>query len=269
MESRWAAPRIQTDEPGSLAVSLPFRLQDRLALEKLYCIAHGRSARIGHHHMALLLLHQRTDPLGQSSSGVAANRSGGLAIVNPLFTPGLSLEVGPIYLTSFYERAEGAGEKFFEGIGAEPGDVLLLVSTSGRNAFPIEFASSAKKAGLKVIGMTSFAYSKSVESRHPSGKKMYEFCDVVLDNLTTPGDACLEDHRLPQKVGPTSGWVGCLMLQALMVEVAEQMAEEGIVPPIYFALNLDGQEDYVQYLEDLKRERGTKFGGIFSPRRKM
>ena len=196
-------------------------------------------------------------------------RAGGLAIVNPLFTPGLSLEVGPIYLTSFYERAEGAGEKFFEGIGAEPGDVLLLVSTSGRNAFPIEFASSAKKAGLKVIGMTSFAYSKSVESRHPSGKKMYEFCDVVLDNLTAPGDACLEDHRLPQKVGPTSGWVGCLMLQALMAEVAEQMAEKGIVPPIYFALNLDGQEDYVQYLEDLKRERGTKFGGIFSPRRKM
>lgn len=196
-------------------------------------------------------------------------RAGGMAIVNPLFTPGLSLEVGPIYLTSFLERAEGAGIKFFEGIGAEPGDVILLVSTSGRNAFPIEFAAAAKEAGLMVIGMTSLAYSNSVESRHPSGKKMFDYCDVVLDNLTVPGDAILEDERLPQKVGPTSGWIGCFMLQALMAEVAEQLAEKDIVPPIYFALNLDGQDDYVQYLDDLKRERGTKFGGIFSPKRKM
>jgi uncharacterized phosphosugar-binding protein len=196
-------------------------------------------------------------------------RAGGLAIVNPVLTHGLSLEVGPIYLTSFLERAEGAGQEFFGGIGAEPGDVILLVSTSGRNPFPIEMAMSAKEAGLKVIGMTSMTYTNSVTSRHSSGKKMYEYCDIVLDNLTVPGDAVLEDERLPQKVGPTSGWMGCLILQALMVEVAERLAEKEIVPPIYFAVNLDGQEEYVRYLDNLRRERGTKFGGIYSPRRKM
>jgi uncharacterized phosphosugar-binding protein len=196
-------------------------------------------------------------------------RAGGLALVNPLFTHGLSLEVGPIYLTSFLERVEGAGREFFSQVGAEPGDAIILISTSGRNAFPIEMAMSAKEAGLKVIGLTSMAYSKSVTSRHSSGKKMYDYCDVVLDNLTVPGDAVLEDERLPQKVGPTSGWVGCFILQALMAEVSERLAEKGIVPPIYFALNLDGQVEYVQYLDDLRRERGTKFGGIYSPERKM
>lgn len=144
---------------------------------------------------------------------------------------------------------------------------MILVSTSGRNAFPIEMAVAAKEAGLIVIGMTSLAYSQGVGSRHPSGKKMYELCDVVLDNLTEPGDAILEDDRLPQKVGPTSGWVGCLMLQALMVEVAERLAEKGITPPIYYALNLDGSEDYVKWLDSLRRERGTRFGGITSPAR--
>jgi uncharacterized phosphosugar-binding protein len=196
-------------------------------------------------------------------------RAGGLALVNPVFTPGLSLEVGPIYLTSFLERVEGAGREFFSQIGAEPGDVIILISTSGRNAFPIEMAMSAKETGLKVIGMTSMTYTNAVASRHSSGKKMYEYCDVVLDNLTMPGDAVLEDERLPQKVGPTSGWVGCLILQALMAEVAERLADKDVVPPIYFALNLDGQEEYVQYLNDLRRERGTKFGGIYSPRREM
>jgi uncharacterized phosphosugar-binding protein len=196
-------------------------------------------------------------------------RAGGLALVNPVFTHGLSLEVGPIYLTSFLERTEGAGKEFFSQIGAEPGDVIILLSTSGRNAFPIEMAMSARASGLKVIGVTSLTYTRAVTSRHSSGTKMYEYCDVVLDNLTVPGDAVLEDDRLPQKVGPTSGWVGCLILQALMAEVAERLAEKGVVPPIYFALNLDGQEEYVHYLNELRRERGTKFGGIYSPRREM
>jgi uncharacterized phosphosugar-binding protein len=196
-------------------------------------------------------------------------RAGGLALVNPVFTHGLSLEVGPIYLTSFLERTEGAGQEFFRQIGAEPGDAIILISTSGRNPFPIEMAMSAREAGLKVIGMTSLTYSDSVASRHSSGTKMYEYCDVVLDNLTIPGDAVLEDERLPQKVGPTSGWMGCFILQALMAEVSERLAEKGMVPPIYFALNLDGQDEYVRYLDDLRRERGTKFGGIYSPRRKI
>ena len=194
-------------------------------------------------------------------------RAGGLLLVNPIFTHGLSLEVGPIYLTTFLERAEGAGREFYSQIGAEPGDVIILVSTSGRNPFPIEMAMSAKNEGLKVIGMSSLKYSKSVSSRHSSGKKMYEFCDVVLDNLTEPGDAILEDERLPHKVGPTSGWMGCLILQTLMAEVAERLAVKGVVPPIQFALNLDGQEEYLDYLDTLRRERGTKFCGIYSPLR--
>ncbi|MHB8089915.1 MAG: sugar isomerase domain-containing protein [Anaerolineaceae bacterium] len=192
-------------------------------------------------------------------------RAGGLTIVNPIFTPGLSLEEGPIRLTSVIERAEGYGSAFFAQIGARSGDVILLVSTSGRNSFPIEMAKSAKDAGLLVIGLTSLEYSKSVTSRSSTGKKMYDYCDVVLDNLTSPGDAIIDSDLLPQKVGPTSGWVGCLILQALMAEVAERLAKKGIVPPIYFAANLDGQSEYVAYIDKLVSDLGTKFGGTFSP----
>jgi uncharacterized phosphosugar-binding protein len=195
-------------------------------------------------------------------------RAGGLAIVNAVFTPGLSLEIGPIRPTSFLERVEGFGRDFFSQIGAEAGDVILLVSTSGRNAFPVEMAMAAKEARVKVIGVTSLTYSKSVPSRHSSGKKMYDYCDIVIDNLTAPGDACLEDERLPQKVGPTSGWAGCFLLQALMVEVAERLAEKSIQPPVYYALNMEGQEEYTHYMEQLVKERSTKFGGIYSPARK-
>lgn len=196
-------------------------------------------------------------------------RAGGLAIVNAVFTPGFCLEIGPIRPTSFLERVEGYGREFFQHIGAEAGDVILLVSTSGRNAFPIEMAMAAKDAGLRVIGMTSLEYSNSVPSRHSSGSKMYEYCDLVLDNLTTPGDASLEDARLPQKVGATSGWVGCFILQALMSEVAERLVDKGIKPPIFYAGNMDGQEEYREYQDNLLKTRSTKFGGIYSPVREM
>jgi len=196
-------------------------------------------------------------------------RAGGLAIVNPVFTPGFCLEIGPLRPTSFLERVEGGGRDFFQLIGAEAGDVILLVSTSGRNAFPIEMAMAAKDAGLRVIGMTSLEYSNFVPSRHSSGSKMYEYCDLVIDNLTTPGDASLEDDRLPQKVGPTSGWVGCFILQALMSEVAERLVNKGIKPPIFYAGNMDGQEEYREYQDNLLKTRSTKFGGIYSPLREM
>ncbi|MCZ7545450.1 MAG: sugar isomerase domain-containing protein [Anaerolineae bacterium] len=153
-------------------------------------------------------------------------------------------------------------------IGAEPGDVILLVSTSGRNAVPVEMAMAAREAGLKVIAVTSMAYTQAVTSRHSSGRKMYEFADVILDNLTVPGDARLTDERLPAPVGPTSGWVGCFVLQALMVAVAEKLAEKGIEPPTYLAYNTEGREDYRDRVERLRRTHATRFGGVYSPARK-
>ena len=97
---------------------------------------------------------------------------------------------------------------------------------------------------------------------------MYDYCDIIIDNLTAPGDAILEDENLPQKVGPTSGWMGCLVLQALIAETAERLAQKGVTPPIYFALNLDGSQEYVDYIDRLRRDHGTRFGGIYSPNRK-
>ena len=191
-------------------------------------------------------------------------RAGGLAILNCIITPGLTYEVNPIKVGMYLERVEGYGSFFFDKIGAEKGDVIILVSTSGRNPFPVEMAISAKEAGLKIIGMTSMKYSNEVESRHSSGKKMFEFCDVVLDNRAEPGEGFLEYQGIPQKVGPTSGWTGIVILQSLMVEVAQMMADRGITPPVRFAGNMPGQEEYRKKIFDLLRKNSTKFGALKS-----
>ena len=97
---------------------------------------------------------------------------------------------------------------------------------------------------------------------------MYEYCDVILDNLTQPGDASIVDERLPQKVGPTSGWMGIVILQTLMVAVAEHLLAKGVTPPIYLAGNVDKDEQYKQALATLVNENRTRFGGIHSPMKK-
>ncbi len=196
-------------------------------------------------------------------------RAGGLLIVNLVIAPGLSYETGPINVGMYLEQIEGYGREVFSQIGAEAGDVILLVSTSGRNAFPIEMAMSAREAGLKVIGMTSMAYTSAVTSRHSTKTKMFQHCDVVLDNLAAPGDASISDPKLPQKAGPTSGWMGILILQTLMITVAEKLYDRGITPPVDVAGNVDGQDEYKQAMFDLVKTNATKFGGIYSPRRKV
>src|SRR6266849_7214137 len=132
-------------------------------------------------------------------------RGGGLTVLNILSLPGLmSLETRPARLMVDLERVEGYGKVVIANAPVKAGDVLIVVSTAGRNAVPIELAMAAKERGLTVIGVTSLAYTQSVKSRHSSGKKLCDVVDLVMDNLTAPGDACLELDDLP-RFCPTSG----------------------------------------------------------------
>lgn len=123
---------------------------------------------------------------------------------------------------------------------------MILVSVSGRNVVPIEMAQEAKKRGMKVIGLTSRKYTSAVSSRHPSGKKMYEFADVVLDAKIDPGDAVLKTEGAPQKFCPVSGVINPAILQALMAATIELLLQRGISPPVFLAANVEGGDEYNQ-----------------------
>ncbi len=59
---------------------------------------------------------------------------------------------------------------------------MVITSNSGRNAVPVEMAMLAAEHGIYTIALTSLKHSQSVESRHPSGKRLFEIADLVLDN---------------------------------------------------------------------------------------
>ncbi|HEY62637.1 MAG TPA: SIS domain-containing protein [Anaerolineae bacterium] len=172
-------------------------------------------------------------------------RAGGLMLINPIFAPGLaSMDTRPATLSTSIERVNGYAKAILDNQPIQKGDVLILVSVSGRNAMPIEMADEAKKRGLKVIGLTSLAYTSAVSSRHPSGKKMYEFADVVIDGKIDPGDAVLEADGVPQKFCPVSGAINAAILQSVVAATIELLLERGITPPVFLAANVEGGDEY-------------------------
>lgn len=172
-------------------------------------------------------------------------RAGGLILINPIYAPGVaSLDVKPAKLTSAIERLPGYAQILLDNYPIVAGDVLILVSVSGRNALPVEMAKVASERGIIVIGVTSYEYSKNVTSRHPSGKKMYEFADVVIDNKVPKGDAIVGVGGFPVKFTPASGVTSVAVLQTLVTLVIEELLARGITPPITIAANVDGSDEH-------------------------
>jgi len=183
-------------------------------------------------------------------------RAGGLMLINPIFGPGIaSLDIQPATMSSEIERLQGYARILLDNNPIEPGDVLILVSVSGRNAVPVEMAQLAQERGIKVIGLTSRVYTEAFASRHPSGKKMYEFTDVVLDNKVNAGDAMLEAKGVPQKFCPASGVTSIAVLHALIAATIEELLSRGITPPVFLAGNVDGGMEYNAKLIEQYKDR--------------
>lgn len=159
------------------------------------------------------------------------------------------------------ERVEGYGKVLLEAYekkyGLKPGEVVIVVSTSGRNPVPIEVALEAKARGLYTIAITSVEYSRRLPSRHSSGKRLFEVVDLVMDNCVPPGDAILEIEGLEQRVGASSTLAGVLLINMLMVRVIEELLKQGQVPPILKSQNLEGADEFNRKLLETYKGRLT------------
>lgn len=142
------------------------------------------------------------------------------------------------------ERLEGMGEVLMKGMPLKAGETIFVISNSGRNPEPIEVAMIAREMGLHVIVVTSLAHSRSVESRHSSGKKLYELGEIVLDSGAPPGDACLSFKGMEVKAGALSTVLGAAIMNAVMVEAIQYILDKGGKPPVLMSANLDGSDEY-------------------------
>ncbi|KAF4405076.1 SIS domain-containing protein [Streptomyces lycii] len=168
-------------------------------------------------------------------------RAGGLALMNLLPVPGaVGVDVVPATLGSALERVEGLASAVLDTGPVRAGDLLVVISLSGRNTLPVEMARHAKELGLTVVGVTSVAYAEGTAPRNPWGTFLKDHCDVVLDSKIAVGDAELAADGIDAPFAPASTVVTSALMQAVVATAAGELAARGITPPMLRSGNVDG-----------------------------
>ncbi|MFC8503691.1 sugar isomerase domain-containing protein [Pedococcus sp. NPDC057267] len=133
-------------------------------------------------------------------------------------------------------------------LDAQPQDVFLIASNSGGNGSIVEFARLVKEKGHPLIAVTSLAHTTQVTSRHPSGLRLFEVADIVLDNGAPYGDAVL-----PLPGGGTacglSSITAALLAQMMVAETLARLVARGETPPVYLSANIPEGDEHNNALE--------------------
>ena len=176
------------------------------------------------------------------------NRIGSLANVHKIETSDFVLK-GKLTLEDFkdpvniFERRPGMAEKLFDLYNVQNEDCFIIISNSGINGVVIDMAICAKERGNKVIVVTSWQHTSAEDSRHPSGKKLYQLGDVVIDNCGPRGDALIETGKL-EKICSVSSITGACIAQTLECETVRILKEQGLEAPILYDETLEGAKEH-------------------------
>lgn len=172
-----------------------------------------------------------------------SGRAGGLVPVNMISLDDLALRAGwPLARVKApeIERDMEAGQALLSCYHIDPRDVFIICSNSGVNVAIVEVALRVKEQGHSLVAVTALDHSRQVESRHPSGKKLYELADIVIDNCGPFGDAMLEMPGAPGKACSISSVSGSLIGQMLTAETIGNLLARGITPPVFLSANIPG-----------------------------
>ena len=146
------------------------------------------------------------------------------------------------------ERDPRIAEDLFATVRREPEDVFVIASNSGVNGSVVGMALLAKEHGHPVIAVTRLLHTMAVATKHPSGQRLADVADVVLDNLAPYGDATLDPvGGVP--VGAVSSLTSAYLAQLLTIGTAARLAEQGMEVPLYMSANVPGGDEHNHELE--------------------
>jgi uncharacterized phosphosugar-binding protein len=133
----------------------------------------------------------------------------------------------------YLENYEGYAEQLLRGFHFGPHDAFIIISTSGIRPVIIEMALGAKQRGLPVIAIVSRSHCEQSEVAHPSGKKLIDCADIVIDNQCPAGDCVVQLDGLDWPTGPVSTVTGAMIINMIRCATAEGLLKRGVVPVFF------------------------------------
>lgn len=186
-----------------------------------------------------------------------AGRAGGLIATNRIALRTLVLrgdrDVSALGGAEF-ERDPNVGENLLALFDVRPHDIFMIASNSGVNGSILGVALAAKARGHKLIAVTSLDHTMKVTPKHPSGKRLSEVADVIIDNLAPYGDSTMQLAD-GTAIGAVSSITAAFIAQRITIGVAETMRLRGKTPPVYISANIPGGDEHNRALEDLYGDR--------------
>ena len=175
-------------------------------------------------------------------------RAGGLANVDAMVDPDCIPTFGARRSCAI-ERTSGVSDVIYDSYKIEQGDIMVITS----NSMPLEMAMRCKKEGIKVVAITNVNQSKSQTSRHPSGKRLFELADVILDTGIPVGDVSLDYNGV--KTGPVSSIISMYLINTCISLAIENLTKKDIKPMVFMSQNVDGftnDDIYAKYENRIK-----------------
>ncbi|MGY0537753.1 sugar isomerase domain-containing protein [Nocardioides sp. YJ-D4] len=157
------------------------------------------------------------------------------------------------------ERDTNIANELWELHEFHPEDVFLIASNSGVNGSIVGIALRAKEEGHTVIAVTSLQHTNAVTPKHPSGKRLAEIADVVIDNLAPFGDATVPVGDGGVLAGAVSSITAAYIAQLLTLATAARIEETGETPPLYLSANIPGGDEHN---DALKARYGERIGSM-------
>ena len=197
-----------------------------------------------------------------------AGRAGGLVPANKIAIPDLAFygDLTPAQVMDPHlERDPSLAEQLLAVHDIHPEDVFIICSNSGGNGSTVELARLVKERGHRLIAVTSMEHTTRITSRHPSGLRLFEVADVVIDNRGAFGDAELplppdSDGQERGAVLATSTVTSTLVAQMLVTEVCGLLLEAGEEVPILISANIPTGDAHNDRLRERYGSR-VKTGG--------
>ena len=163
----------------------------------------------------------------------------------------------------FLENVPGLAARILRNFVLQSTDSALIVSSSGTSLVAVEMAEQFRQRGIRVVAMISRRHSESASSRHPEGKKLGDYADLILDTGAPVGDAMVKIPGLETPVAPGSTVGGCLLVNALKAELAARLTRAGSPPPVLTAGNVVGAERSAELFETAYDEHARRMARLY------